>query len=74
MPGSLPRVTMAGHGGLALSCSHLAPLADQEHGLLQAGGEWGEGRGGHRLPGTPDVSLMAGHRSSTAGKPWPGPG
>lgn len=44
MPRSLSRVTMAGHGDLALSCSHLAPLADQEHGLLQAGGECGEGR------------------------------
>lgn len=52
-------------------------LADQEHGLLQAGGEWGEGWGwllGTWAAGHPDISPAPGPRSSTAGRPWPGPG
>jgi len=55
-----------------------ASLTDQEHGLLQAGGERGAGWG--QLPGgtgcrAPLTSApAAGPRLSTAGRPWPGPG
>lgn len=50
VPGSLSKVAMAGLVG-TMSWPHQAltwpraSLADQEHGLLQAGGEQGEGRG-----------------------------